>query len=128
MKGGKIMEDFVNKEMLELIEDVKFACGNILERKHTKKLDNDEDDNDTKEEAKKKREIRDRNFEKIEIVGEYPEAGSRVEIYWKKSWGFDEPDYGYILSLPIAYEDEILIDGIIHIPNPQGGEKTAEEP
>ena len=119
----------LEKDILELIEDVQFASGLILERKHSRPLDADENDNDTREESERKEKLRDERDKKIETIGdEYPEAGAKVEIHWKKEWGFPEPDYGYIFQLPITYEDEILIDGIIHIPNPQGGEKCNEDP
>ena len=108
--------ELTDKELIELIEDIQFAEGDILpgERKFTEALKSDN-----------KADI---NEKKLVVVGS-PEPGAKVEIYWKKSWGFEDPDYGYIFTLPIgSYSDDIFMDGIIHISNPQGGEKTAENP
>ena len=110
--------NLTDKELIELIEDIQFADGDIEpgERKFTEafKSDNQADINE----------------KKLVVVGS-PEPGAKVEIYWKKSWGFPDPDYGYIFTLPIGSygdDDDIFVAGIIHIPNPQGGEKTAENP
>lgn len=107
--------NLTDKELIELIEDTQFAAGDILpgERKFTEALKSDD-----------KADI---NEKKLVVVGS-PEPGAKVEIYWKKSWGFEDPDYGYIFTLPIGYSDDIFMGGIIHIPNPQGGEKIAENP
>jgi len=108
--------EITDKELIELIEDIQFAEGDMEpgERKFTEKLKSDD--------------IWDINEKKLVVVGS-PEPGAKVEIYWKKSWGFDRPDYGYIFTLPIgSYSDDIFMDGIIHIPKPQGGEKTEENP
>ena len=102
----------INKEIIKLVEDVKFACGNILKRKFTKPLEKDDKEFDNS---------------KLEVIGS-PEPGAKVEIYWTKEWEFEDPDYGYIFNLPITYEDDVLMDGIIHIPKPQGGEKCQNEP
>ena len=104
----------ISKKLIELVEDVEFAEGGILpvERKFSEELKSDDDSccNDNK----------------LEIVGD-PDPGAKVEIYWKKSWGFEDPDYGFIFILP-DYDGDVFVDGIICIPNPQGGEKTAESP
>ena len=104
--------NLTDKKLIELIEDVQFACGNLLKRKFTLPLETDN---------------KEMTCEKLEVIGS-PEPGAKVEVYWKKGWGFDRPDYGYIFNLPITYEDDVLMDGIIHIPRPQGGEKCNEEP
>jgi hypothetical protein len=102
-----------DKELIKLIEDLQFAEGDILERKFTEKLKKDDGD------------YHDNN--KLFVVGS-PGPGAKVEIYWVKSWGFDRPDYGYIFTLPIGGNyDDIFMSGIIHIPNPQGGEKCNED-
>lgn len=102
----------IEKELIKLVEDIKFAEGDILpgERKFTERLKHD----DTGELSNK-----------LIYVGS-PEPGAKVEIYWKM---FEDPDYGYIFTLPVGcYYDDISMGGIIHIPNPQGGEKCNEEP
>lgn len=98
----------IDKEILELIEDVKFGCGEIEYRRFTK---------DFKPNYGK--------LEDIRLQGITPEPGAKVEIYWKI---FDEPDKGYIFTLPGWDSDDIFISGIIHILHPQGGEKSEEEP
>ena len=105
----------INKESIKLIEDVKIGICDCetAQRKFTKKY----------KEPVEYKEF-DCKTKKIEEIN-CPEPGARVEIYWKQ---FDQPDYGYIFTLPGEDEDDIFLSGIIHIPNPQGGEKCQDPP
>jgi len=105
----------INEELMKLIEDVEIGICDCetAKRKYTKKY---------KEPAEYKE--FDCKNKKIEEINN-PEPGARVEIYWKQ---FDEPDYGYIFTLPGDDEEDIFISGIIHIPSPQGGEKCQDSP
>jgi len=99
-----------DKKLIELIEDIQFAEGDILERKFTEKLEKDDG------------EYHDNT--KLFVVGS-PEPGAKVEIFWTM---FEDPDYGYVFTLPIGSNyDDIFMDGIVHIPKPQGGEKCYED-
>ena len=111
----------INKELMKLIEDVKIGTCDCetAKRRFTEKY---------KEPAEYK-EFDCKNRKIFEVGSKYdnspPEPGAKVEIYWKQ---FDEPDYGYIFTLPGDDEEDIFTDGIVHIPYPQGGEKCQDEP
>jgi len=93
----------------KLLEDVRVGCGET----DTRKITEDYEDNNLTE-------------AKLEIVNPLNREllpGSKVEIYWKQ---FEEPDYGYIFTLPGFDEDDIFMSGIVHIPLPQGGEKSRD--
>jgi len=100
----------INKELMELIEDVKqgYGCEGFEKRRFTEEYKQNDSD-----------------YKKIEEINHPIDPGAKVEIYWKQ---FDDPDYGYIFTLPGDDEEDIFIDGIIHIPFPQGGEKCQDEP
>jgi len=103
--------DLINEEIRKLLEDVRVGCGETNMRKITEEY---EENNLTEK--------------KLEIVNPLNSLlgpGSKVEIYWKQ---FNEPDYGYILTLPGFDEDDIFMSGIVHIPLPQGGEKCQDPP
>jgi len=96
---------------MKLIEDVKIVSYDKEQRRLTKEY-----------------KILDSDYKKIEQINPPINPGARVEIYWKKSWGFKEPDYGYIFTLPGEDEEDVFVDGIVHIPYPQGLEKCLNEP
>ncbi len=98
-----------NKEILGLLEDVKEACGML-------------DDNDRKFSTQYKHRVSD--DKKIEGVGN-EQPGSPVEVCWEQ---FEDPDYGYILTLPGYDSGDIYMSGIIHVPKPQGCEKCECDP
>ena len=105
----------INKELMKLIEDVKIGICDCetAKRRFTEKY---------KEPAEYKEfDCKNKKIEEINSPG----PGARVEIYWKQ---FEDPDYGYIFTLPGDDEEDIFIDGIVHIPYPQGGEKCQDEP
>lgn len=101
--------DLINEEIRKLLEDVRVGCGETNARKITEEY---EENNLTEA--------------KLEIVNPLNREllpGSKVEIYWKQ---FEEPDYGYIFTLPGFDENDIFMSGIVHIPLPQGGEKSRD--
>lgn len=51
--------------------------------------------------------------------------GSKVEIWWTM---FDDPDYGYVFTLPGPDSGDIYMSGIVHIPSPIGCEKSDCDP
>jgi len=101
----------INSELMELIEDVKIVSYDKEQRRLTKEY-----------------KILDSDYKKIEQVNPPINPGAKVEIYWHKKWGYNRPDYGYIFTLPGDDDEDIFIDGIIHIPYPQGLEKCMNEP
>ena len=101
--------DLINEEIRKLLEDVRVGCGET----DTRKLTEDYEENNLTE-------------KKLEIVNPLNREllpGSKVQIYWKQ---FEQPDYGYIFTLPGFDEDDIFMSGIVHIPLPQGGEKSRD--
>ena len=94
----------IGKELKKLVEDVKVGEGEIDHRRFTDEYEIHEWD--------------DKKIEEVNPLGRSVEPGAKVEIYWKQ---FDEPDYGYIFTLPGFDEEDIYISGIVHVPNPQGG-------
>ena len=110
-----------NNDILKLIEDVAVGCGMMDDdgRKHTEPY---------------KSTVVSANH-KIICKAE-PMPGCRVKVYW--DWGKmlsldkDEdgypPDEGYVLTLPGYDSKDIWMSGIIHIPNPEGCEKSECDP
>lgn len=99
-----------DKELIKLVEDIQFAEGDIEERKFTESLKKDDG------------EYHDNT--KLSVIGS-PEPGAKLEIFWTM---FEDPDYGYVFTLPIGSNyDDIFMNGIVHIPKPQGGEKCNED-
>jgi len=99
--------DLINEEIRKLLEDIRVGCGMTDRRKITEEY---EDSNLTQ----KKLEI-------INPLNSLLGPGSKVKIYWKH---FEWPDNGYIFTLPGFDEDDIFMSGIVHVPLPQGGEKS----
>jgi len=99
--------DLINEEIRKLLEDIRVGCGMTNCRKLTEEY---EDSNLTQ----KKLEI-------INPLNSLLGPGSKVKIYWKQ---FKGPDNGYIFTLPGFDEDDIFMSGIVHIPLPQGGDKS----
>lgn len=102
--------DLINEEIRKLLEDVRVGCGETDRRKYTKKYGEGDAFN-------KKLEI----IESRLPIG----PGSKVEIYWRQ---LREPDTGYIFTLPGFDEDDIFMSGIVHMPLPQGGDKSQCSP
>lgn len=100
------MRPIINREIVCLIEDVQFGQGMLDKRRWTK-----EHELET-------------NNDKLVVTGN-PGPGARVEILWTL---FDEPDIGYIFTLPGFDSNDIYIAGIVHTPKPQGCEKSDCDP
>ena len=73
----------------------------------------------------------DDEFDLPELADGWPSIryGSKLLIEWVM---LEEVDIGYVFVLPGHLEphetDAIFTEGIVHIPNPVGGEKCAAEP
>lgn len=100
------MKPLINSDIVALVEDVEDGCGSIVKRRFSKGYIFPETDN------------------KLKVCGQ-PSPGARVEILWTL---FDEPDIGYIFTLPGFDSDDIYMSGIVHIPKPHGCEKCDCEP
>jgi len=98
----------INSELMELIEDVKIINFEKEQRRLTKAY-----------------EVLDSDYKKIEQVNGSIIPGAKVEIYWKH---LDYVDKGYIFTLPGDDDEDVFVDGIVHIPYPQGLEKCMNEP
>jgi len=98
----------INSDLMELIEDVKIISYEKEQRRLTKEY-----------------EILDSDYKKIEQANAPINPGAKVEIYWKH---YDYVDCGYIFTLPGDDDEDVFVDGIVHIPYPQGLEKCMNEP
>lgn len=96
----------IDKELFKLLEDVAVGSGEKERRIYTEEYE--------------KPDAHEKKIEEVNPLGLSIEPGSKVEIRWKQ---FDEPDRGYILTLPGFDSDDIYMSGIVHIPLPQGGDK-----
>mgnify|MGYP000052904024 CR=1 FL=1 len=104
----------INNDILKLIEDVEYSCGMINKRIFTDSYKGDDFSIDISGKIECE-------YENLNVVG----PGVRIEIYWEM---FDEPDKGYVFTLPMSNSDDIWMAGIVHIPKPQGCEKCDCEP
>lgn len=104
----------INRGILELIEDVNYVHGMI--------------DADKLQYSKPFKRF-DYNFNLYKLIYEgsalHIGPGSKVEVYWEM---FDGPDVGYIFTLPGWDSGDIYMSGIVHIPKPQGCEKSECDP
>ena len=97
----------MNAELKKLINEVAYNCGMA-------DMDSVDWDADKSDDSK------------LVIEGnQNPGPGSRVSVFWDM---FDEPDEGYVLTLPGWDCDDIWMSGIVHIPKPQGCEKCDCDP
>ena len=101
----------INSTLMELIEDVSICSEDEEQRRLTKTY-----------------KILDSDYKKIEQVNPPINPGAKVEIYWRKRCGYNQPDTGYVFTLPGDDEDDVFVSGIVHIPYPQGLEKCINEP
>ncbi len=99
--------DLINEEIRKLVEDIRVGCGTTDCRKITEEYEGSN--------------LTQKKLEIINPLNSLLGPGSKVKIYWKQ---FREPDNGYIFTLPGFDENDIFMSGIVHIPLPQGGEKT----
>ena len=96
----------INPDLMRLIEDVIYYS-------------------DEKRRLTEKYKVLDSDYKKIKEINPPINPGAKVEIYWKH---LDGVDYGYIFTLPGGEDEDVFVDGIIHIPYPIGQEKCANEP
>ena len=96
-------QSLINRNIIELIEDIQYCCGEISTRKFTESCKPDD--------SKLESSIR-------------SGPGSRVTIIWDEL-GTDE---GYIFTLPGFDSNDIYMSGIVHIPEPIGCEKCKCDP
>lgn len=104
----------ISRELVSLMEDVMCGVGMLDDekRRYTKPYQQLMADN-----KKITCEPQDYN----------PEPGAPLKITWQMD-GYTLEDDGYILTLPGFDRDDIWMSGIVHVPEPDGCEKSKCDP